>query len=243
MAFPNLKHKAAIEVLGLAPTPTRAKALTRRRLVAALHRCGRRNDPTLVDQLLTALRADGLAQPPAVEAALGTAAAQLIAVAKTMSTGVNELEAALTAAFTEHPQAAIVASAPGLQPVLTARVLAEIGDDPTRFPTAAALRCYAGTAPVTKASGRSRYVKARRVRNKRLGDACHWWAFATLTRSPAARAHYDARRAAGDHHNAALRNLANQLLGKLWWCLTHGLEWDETTAWPDHPRGALSTAA
>lgn len=243
LAFPNLKHKAAIEVLALAPTPTKARALTRRRLVAALHRCGRRNDPALVDQLLAALRADGLAQPPAIEAALGIAAAQLIAVARTMSTGVDELETALTAAFAEHPQAAIVASAPGLGPVLAARVLAEIGDDPTRFPTAAALRCYAGTAPVTRSSGRSHYVKARKVRNKRLGDACHWWAFAALTRSPAARAHYDARRAAGDHHNAALRNLANKLLGKLWWCLTHGQEWDEATAWPAHPRAALPDAA
>lgn len=233
-AFPNLKHKAAIEVLALAPTPTKAKKLTRRRLVAALHRCGRRNDPALVERLLLALGADGLKQPPAVEAALGVAAAQLIAVAKTMSAGVVELEAALTAIFADHPQAQIVASVPGLGPVLAARVLAEIGDDPARFPTAASLRCYAGTAPVTRSSGRSHYVKARRVRNKRLNDACHWWAFAALTRSPAARAHYDVRRAAGDHHNAALRNLANKLLGKLWWCLAHRQEWDEATAWPAH---------
>ena len=56
-------------------------------------------------------------------------------------------------------------------PVLAARVLGEIGDDADRFPTASSLRCYAGTAPVTRASGRSRYVKARKVRNKRLGDA------------------------------------------------------------------------
>jgi hypothetical protein len=58
--------------------------------------------------------------------------------------------------------------------------------------------------PVTIASGRSRYVKARKVRNKRLGDACHWWAFAMLTKSPGAREHYDKRRAAGDYHTAAL---------------------------------------
>lgn len=242
-AFPNLKHKAAIEVLALAPTPTKARMLTRRGLVAALHRCGRRNDPALVEHLLAVLRADGLAQPPAVEAALGVAATQLIAVAKTMSAGVDELEAALRASFAEHPQAPIVASVPGLGPVLAARVLAEIGDDPARFPTAASLRCYAGTAPVTRSSGRSHYVKARKVRNKRLNDACHWWAFAALTRSPAARAHYDARRAAGDHHNAALRNLANKLLGKLWWCLTHGQEWDESTAWPAPPPARQSAAA
>lgn len=77
----------------------------------------------------------------------------------------------------------------------------------------------AGTAPITRASGRSRYVKARKVRNKRLGDACHWWAFSMLTKSAGALAHYDKHRAAGDHDNAALRTLANKLLGRLWWCL------------------------
>ena len=230
-AFPNLKHKAAIAVLTLAPTPSKTKTLTRRRVVAALHRCGRRNDPALVDSILTALKAPGLRQPPAVEDALGVAAAQLLAIAAAMSSGVDELEACLQHAYRDHPLAHIVSSVPGLGPVLAARVLGEIGDDPARFLAASSLRCYAGTAPVTRASGRSRYVKARKVRNKRLADACHWWAFAALTCSPDARAHYDARRAAGDHHNAALRNLSNKLLGKLWWCLRHQQAWDEATAW------------
>ncbi|WP_397219063.1 transposase [Nocardioides terrisoli] len=81
-----------------------------------------------------------------------------------------------------------------LGPVLAARVLAAIGDDPARFTSPSGLRAFAGTAPVTRASGRSHYVKARKIRNKRLGDTRHWWAFATLTRSPGARAHYRGRR-------------------------------------------------
>ncbi len=70
------------------------------------------------------------------------------------------------------------------------------------------------------------------MRNKRLADACHWWAFNAITRSPGARAHYDRRRASGDYHNAALQNLANKLIGRLWWCLVHDQPWDENTAWP-----------
>ena len=85
---------------------------------------------------------------------------------------------------------------------------------------------------MTIASGRSHYVKARKVRNKRLADACHWWAFTALTKSAGAREHYDKRRAAGDHHNAALRNLANKLLGRLRWCLANNQTWDDTAAWP-----------
>lgn len=121
--------------------------------------------------------------------------------------------------------------------------MAEIGDDPQRFSDANSLRAFAGTAPVTIASGRSHYVKARKVRNKRLGDACHWWAFSMLTKSAGARAHYDRRRAARDHHNAAFRNLANKLLGRLWWCLANDLPWDDDAAWPSKPNGRNPAAA
>ena len=81
------------------------------------------------------------------------------------------------------------------------------------------------------------------MKNKRLADACHWWAFASITKSAGRRAHYDARRAAGDTHNAALRNLANKLLGRLWWCLVNGLEWDEDAAWPGSSKMPVMAAA
>ena len=156
---------------------------------------------------------------------------------------VSGVLAHLAERFDTHSLAPILRSAPGLGPILAARVLAEIGDDPARFDSPAGLRAFAGTAPVTRASGRSHYVKARKIRNKRLGDACHWWAFAMLTKSSGARAHYDRRRAAGDHHNAALRNLANKLLGRLWWCLKNHEFWDDDAAWATAPPTPTATAA
>lgn len=240
-AFPIQKHKAALAVLTAAPTPTAGRALTRRRLVALLHRVGRRNDEKLVDQILADLRRPALTQPPEVEAALGHAVTGLLGIVGAMHTAVEHLEKELSAAFETHPLAPVLQSVPGLGTVLGARLLAEIGDDPTRFTTPAGLRAFAGTAPITRASGRSHYVKARKVRNKRLGDACHWWAFAILTKSAGAREHYDKRRAMGERHNAALRNLANKLLGRLWWCLQHGEQWDDERAWA--PQTAAAKAA
>ena len=230
-AFPKLHHHAATTILAVASTPAAGQRLNRRRTEALLHRCGRRNDPSLVEQILTALKTPALRQPEPVERALGVTVEALLKIVVAMREAVDRLEADLADAFDQHELAPILRSVPGLGPVLAARVLAEVGDDPNRFASAAGLRAFAGTAPVTRASGRSHYVKARKIRNKRLGDACHWWAFATLTRSPGARAHYDRRRAAGDHHNAALRNLANKLLGRLWWCLQNTEPWDETAAW------------
>jgi transposase len=242
-AFPNLKHHAATAVLGAAASPDAAQRLTRRRVVAILQRCGRGNQSGLVDQILADLKAPALRQPARVEVALEGTVSGMLTILESMRTAVTDLEAALNDAFAEHQLAPVLTSPPGLGPVLAARILAEVGDDPTRIATANGLRAFAGTAPVTRASGRSHYVKARKVRNKRLGDACHWWAFAALTKSAGAREHYDRRRAAGDHHNAALRNLANKMLGRLWWCLRNGQQWDETAAWPTHERTPETVAA
>jgi transposase len=140
----------------------------------------------------------------------------------------------MAAHLMRHPDADIVASLPGLGPILGSRVLGEFGDDPDRFSDAAARRAYATTAPVTRASGKRRVV-VRRGGNRRLADACRLWAFATLTASPGARAHYDRRRAAGDGHEAALRNLANKLVGQLHYCLHHHIAYLEHLAWPAAP--------
>ena len=240
-AFPNLKHKAALTILAAAPTPELGLKLTTSKVVKLLHRCGRRNDPALVEQILQALKAPALRQPAPVEKALGETVTGLLSIITAMQTAVEQLQTALAAEFDVHHLAPVLRSAPGLGPVLAARVLAEVGDDAGRFASAAGLRAFAGTAPVTRASGRSRQVKVRTVRNKRLGDACHWWAFAMLTKSSGARQHYDRRRAAGDHHNAALRNLANKVIGRLWWCLQNNKPWDEATAWK--PRAAAEPAS
>lgn len=242
-AFPNLQHYAATAVLASVPTPAAGHTLTSRRIESIFRRVGRRNDPALVAQVRADLRTPALRQSEPVEKALGIVVTGLLKVVEAMRDAVEALERALTTELAQQPAAPILRSAPGLGAVLAARILAEIGDDTERFTSAAGLRAFAGTAPVTRASGRSHYVKARKVRNKRLSDACHWWAFAALTRSPAARAHYDKRRAVGDHHNAALRNLANKLLGNLWWCLRNGELWDEREAWPAFHAQQLEAAA
>ena len=116
--------------------------------------------------------------------------------------------------------------------ILGGRVLGEFGDDPNRYADAKCRKNYAGTSPITKASGKHRVVLARYARNKRLADACYLWAFAALSASPGARTFYDQRRAAGDTHHRALRALANRLVGILHGCLTHHTHYQEATAWP-----------
>ncbi len=144
---------------------------------------------------------------------------------------VHSLEAEVERRFGQHPDAEIITSQPGLGAVLGARVLAEFGDDKTRFADAKARRNYAGTSPITKASGTRRVVLARYARNKRLADALHQQAFAALTASPGARAFYDNHRRRGATHHQALRALSNRLVGILDGCLRHLTPYDEATAW------------
>jgi transposase len=168
---------------------------------------------------------------PRVEQAMGVQTAALLATLDAECTSVDHLAIALADAFGEHADHAIITSFPGLGDVTGARILAEIGDDRTRFADAKALKAYAGSAPVTRASGRSISVSHRRVKNDRLAAAGFVWAFVAATHSEPAKAHYRRRRDIGDRHPAALRNLFNRMLGCLHHCLTTGQTYDETKAY------------
>jgi transposase len=111
-------------------------------------------------------------------------------------------------------------------------VLAEIGDDRRRFADARAIKAYAGSAPVTRASGRSRVVTHRRIKNDRLAATGYAWAFMAMTNNPNARAHYRHRKTLGDRHAAALRHLFNRMLGQLYHCLQTAQRYDDNRAFP-----------
>ena len=231
--FEDLTSADARATLGLAPTPAAAKRLRRASLRAALIRAGRRrNIDHQLDRILAGLRAEQFTQPARVEQAMGLHALAHLRALNTAVANVVELEQALSEAFQQHPDAAIITSFPGLGTVLGARILGEIGDDRTRFADAKALKAFAGTAPVTRASGLKRSVTMRVVRNRRLCQAGYLWALPLLTHSPGARRHYDHRRERGDTYSAAARNLANRYFGILFHCLQHRLSYDEAKAFP-----------
>jgi transposase len=206
--------------------------LSRKRIGAAIARAGRqRRVEERAAEIQARLRADQLAAPAVLGEAMGSLVAALVAVIVEVNAQIARLEERLAESFDQHPGAKIVRSLPGLGTVLGARVLGEFGDDPNRYVDAKARKNYAGTSPITKASGKSRVVLARYARNRRLADACYLWAFSAINASPGARAFYDARRAGGDTHHRALRALANRLVGILHGCVRHQTLYDEHTAW------------
>jgi transposase len=241
--FEDLTSTDALAVLAAAPTPAAGRRLTRPRIVAALRRGGRRRYlDRRAEEIHAALHSEQLEQSPVVADAFGASVSALVGVLSASLAAIAGLESELEASFGQHPAAEMLRSQPGLGTVLGARVLAEFGDDPTRYASAKARKNYAGTSPITKASGKSHIVLSRYKTNKRLRDALRQQAFSALSTSPGARAFYDAHRDAGDGHDKALRALANRLVGILHGCLKHHTSYDEHTAWA-HRTTTTDTAA
>lgn len=244
----RLASSDARAVLAIAPGPAEGLRVSRARVETALRRGGRqRRVATVAAGVVAALRVPQLRQDPLVEQAMRTEALALLGVLNAICDCVDRLSAELVEAFAAHPDHAIITSFPGLGEVSGAIVLAEIGDDRDRFTNDRALQAFAGSAPITRASGKSRTVKRRRTKNNRLAGIGYSWAFTAAARPSPTREHYLRRRERGDGHPAALRHLFNRMLAQLHHCLLTGQIYDPVKAFPhaDHecPRHAAPVAA
>ncbi|HEY3479437.1 MAG TPA: transposase, partial [Streptomyces sp.] len=240
----NLASSEARQILALAPTPAAGAKLTPTRIAAALRRAGRqRGIEPLAARLHDALRVPQLRQLPLVEQALGRQALALLATLNAECDNAEQLGHTATEAFQQHPDHAVITSFPGMGDLSGARLLAEIGDDCARFADARALKAYAGSAPVTRASGRSIAITRRLIKNDRLNAVGFLWAFAAMPPPGPPKDHDNPRRARGDRHAAALRHLFNRMLGQLYHCLHTGQTYDPIKAFGDPAHHAEPAAA
>lgn len=220
--------------MGRAPNPDRAAKLTRGQLVAALRTARRHHVEAKAGALLTVLRTPALRQPATLQGAYAAVVLGQVGIITALNEQIAELHEVMAEHFGRHPDADIYLSQPGLAVVLAARTLGEFGDDKDRFTSSRARKNYSGQSPITRASGKESVVLARYATNRRLGAALHLQAFAALGASPGARAYYDALRRRDIGHHAAVRQLANRLVGILHGCLKSGAVYDENVAWQHH---------
>ncbi|MGV9616964.1 IS110 family RNA-guided transposase [Nocardia xishanensis] len=240
----NLAKPEVRAVLAIASTPAAAMKLTATRVCTALRRAGRqRGIIELAADIVERLRHPGLRQPELIEKAMGRQCLALLATLNAACAGADDLEQAAAEEFRHHRDYSIITSFPGLADLTGARVLAEIGDDRARFADARALKAYAGTAPVIRASGRTISITFRRIKNDRLAAAGWVWGFSALSHPGPAREHYLHRRAHGDRHPAASRHLVNKMLGQLHYCLQNREPFDSIKAFGQAPAHAPEPAA
>lgn len=230
-AFDDLDAADTLELLGKAPDPRSAAKLTLNQIRAALKRARRRDIDAKATRIQSVLRGEQLGRAAVITTAYAVTTRSAVAVLATLDEQVKLLEKQVEESFGRHPDAEIILSQPGIGSVIGARVLAEFGDAPGRYASAKSRKNYAATSPITRASGKRKVVLARFVHNDRLVDALMSQAFSSLQASPGARAYYDQLRAREVGHRAALRQLANRLVGIMHGCLKTRTLYNESTAW------------
>ena len=171
--FDYLDAPEALELLSKAADPDQAARLWRSQIAAALTRARRHRVQERAAAMQQALRAPALRQPAPVQAAYAAVVQAQVRILAELSGQVDALGEVVAEHCGRHPDAEVIASLPGLGPILGARVLGEFGDAPGRYVDAKARKNYAGTSPITRASGRRKVVMARYARNTHLADAIH----------------------------------------------------------------------
>ena len=151
----------------------------------------------------------------------------LVAVLRAQLDGISDYDAAITKAFEAHPDAAVFASFPGAGPTFAPRLLAAFGSDRERFTSARAIQEYTGVAPVTEASGQSRWVHWRYACPRFVRQSIVEWAGMSIRYSFWAKTYYQELRDRGKAHNAAVRALAFKWLRIVFRCWQDRKPYDE----------------
>jgi transposase len=175
-------------------------------------------------------RADQFASPSAsVTSAKSLLAVTLAKQLRTLQGQIDEYRRRIEKLFEDHPDSGLFKSLPGAGEKLAPRLLGEIGSNRAVFESAEALQCYAGTAPVTKQSGRSCFAKLRHMCNKTLRATLHLWADESRTKCAWAEAYYQQKRKQGKWHAQALRCLGQRWLKIIWKMWMDHTTYDEAT--------------
>ena len=179
------------------------------------HRLGR---PETYDRRMEIFgRVLEMASPSAaVTRAKSLLAVSLVKQLQTLQEQLNVYRQRIEEAFGKHPDHDMFDSLPGAGRKLAPRLLGELGANREVFASAEDLQCYAGTAPVTKKSGKQIWSQMRRACNKTLRFTVHLWANESRAQCAWAEAYYQQKRGHGQSHAQALRCLGQRWLKILW---------------------------
>lgn len=216
-AFDDWTSSGPWEFVIAFPTPHHLASAGRRKWERFLHAHKLYRPATSDRRLELFAQAQKSASPnPAVTAAKSLLAVTLAKQLRTLEGQLDEYRARINERFGRHPDRDLFGSLPGAGEKLAPRLLAELGADRQVFEDPEALQCYAGAAPVTQQSGRTRHVFIRRACNTTLRATVHLWAERSRVKCPWAEAYYRHKREQGMGHAAALRCLAMRWLKVLW---------------------------
>jgi len=215
-AFEDWVNDGAWAFVAAFPTPSALVQAGKRRWEKFLHAHKLYRPETYLRRLAVFARANAFTAGAGITAGKSRLALALVAQLQVLQKQLGLYRKAIEALFDRHPDRDIFGSLPGAAEKLAPRLLAELGDNRQRFDDAQGLQCYAGSAPVTKASGRRRVVFFRTGCNKVLRSTVHLWADQSRKKCLWAQVYYEHKREEGKSHACALRCLAQRWLKIVW---------------------------
>jgi transposase len=224
-AFDDWTSQGAWQFVIAFPDPHRLVSAGKRKWEKFLHAHKLYRPQTIEKRLDVFANAMKFASPnPAVIKAKSLLAVSLARQLCLLESQLGEYRQRIVALFNDHPDSGCFGSLPAAGKKIAPRLLGEMGSNRDLFLTAEAVQCYAGTAPVTKQSGKSRLVVLRRACNKTFRATVHLWADLSRNCCVWAEAYYQQRKQHGMSHAAALRCLGQRwlkILWKMWQTRTH----------------------
>lgn len=144
-----------------------------------------------------------------------------------LNNSVDEYEQELKSLYNNHPDKDIFDSFPGSGGVLGPRLLAAWGNNRDRHDSASSMQKFSGTAPVTRASGKSKIVMRRLACPTFLLQTFHEFANCSRRFSVWAQAYYEMLRDHGKSHHTAVRALAFKWIRIMFRCWKDRTKYDE----------------
>lgn len=215
-AFDNWTFPCTWAFLQAFPTPAHLVAAGQRRWEKFLHLHRLASPESYQRRMDLFAAADTFCGTPPVTRGKSRLALALAAQLQVLQKQLTQYRQAVETLFAQHPDHDIFGSLPGAGSKTAPRLASEIGSLRERFEEPQSLQSYGGTAPVTRQSGKSRFVLFRRSCNKHLRAAIGFLADHSRAECVWAQAYYEKKKTEGKSHSAALRCLAHRWLKIIW---------------------------
>jgi transposase len=204
-----LQQHSTLVFLQTYPTPQAALAASVEQIAQVLKHAGHTTAEQVAPKIFQTLHQPHLTATASTTRTKSRLMLALVAQLLPLVEQISAYNKEIDTLFLTHPDREIFATLPGAGKRLAPRLLAEIGDDRSRYADAASLQALAGTSPVLFQSGM--YLKAHRRYGciKPLRNALHQFARPCTRQEAWARDYYQRKRAAGKSHTVAVRALAN----------------------------------
>jgi len=216
----DLNRRGPLTLLTHYQSPAQLRRAGHKRIAAYLRNRGVKGFESVAGKALTAAKSQSIALP--AESIAARIVAELAAEILALKDRIELIDEEIEQRFFDRPQAEVLASLPGMGPLLGAEFFVAVGNL-SAFDSADHLAAYSGLVPAANDSGK-RVGNNRRMRggNKNLKRVFYQAAFASLRSSPESRAFYDRKRAEGKRHIQALIALARRRVNVIWAMLRDG---------------------